>query len=517
MPGLMRALLICCSPQPLLSKMINIGNESTTAPVVAPARKILRRDDGTSGANTAANSQTPSKTTSEVGGSEGSNEAQDASKGKGPLTREEREARYNARRAQLFGDSENEQNGGGAGPNEEKDNDVSRSNSAAGKKKNKGKQRNYDDDDFHSRSSFSMYYAPGPSGYNNEHSAYYTAMSASMMSANAYSSGPYSSMASGPTPPQPGSTTYSSMYPAQVPPQQFPGVHFPANGGPPVGPSPMYPNPNYGQSQNQYDLSADFQRGMSSFQNAGMPSQVTPRMGAVPMATFPGPQQNSPPMNTNPGWAPMQQPYPMQQSPFQQQGPGGRPLSAHHQGPVPGAYPYGQFPMNPMNGRPNPNQHPIPGSYNRQQFNPQSQAFVPGGRGPPGIQNNYGNVSNMGHGHNAHGHAMGTGNAYGVSPGDRANLGMQHCYNTTYNVPGPPLMVAGSNIPTPGLYAPGIPPPMHRGASQSGGGESSIAKYGTPAHLPAKPPAPAVVSSGAGGPKFGAVPGPVVVSSSSSS
>lgn len=493
-------------PPRLVSRVIDLGKDSTTPPVVAPARKILRRDDGKSGTNTAANSQTPSKTTSEVGGSEGSNDGQDA-KEKGPLSRDEREARYNARRAEIFSDIESEQNDANGGPSEEKEKDVSRSNSAAGKKKNKGKQRNYDDDDFHSRSAFSVYYGPGPSGYSQEqHSTYYTAMSGGMT--NAYSSGPYSSMASGPTPPQPGSTTYSSMYPPHAQPQHFPGQQFPMNGAQPNGSGPMYPN--YGQMPNQYDLSADFQRGMSSFQNAGMPSQVTPRMGPVPMAAYPGPQQGSPPMHAAPGWPPMQQPYPMPQVPFQQPGNGNRPMSAPHQGPVPGAYPYGQFPTNPMNGRPNPNQHPIPGSYNRQQFNPQSQAFVPGGRGLPGMQTHHGTGHNMGHGsnHGSGGHVQHVPNVNGMGFG---NL--------------------GPAAPQPGLYAPGSPPyvpptsnnyvpSMHQAPlnprADPASNQSSIAKYGTPAHLPAKPPAPAPVQTG--GPKLGNGAGsaPVVVSSSPS-
>ncbi|KAH7389397.1 hypothetical protein DE146DRAFT_162185 [Phaeosphaeria sp. MPI-PUGE-AT-0046c] len=508
---------------PLVSRMVDIGKDSTTPPVVAPARKILRRDDGKSGTNTAANSQTPSKTTSEDGGSEGSSDAQDA-KEKGPLSRDEREARYNARRAELFSDIESEQNDGG-GPSEEKDKDVSRSSSAAGKKKNKGKQRNYDDDEFHSRSAFSVYYSPGPSGYSQEHSAYYTAMSGGM--SNAYSSGPYSSMASGPTPPQPGSTTYSSMYPPQAQPQHFPGQQFHVNGAQPNGPGPMYPN--YGQMPNQYDLSADFQRGMSSFQNAGMPSQVTPRMGPVPMASFPGSQQNSPPMHAAPGWPPMQQPYPMPQGAFQQPGPGNRPMSAPHQGPVPGTYPYGQFPPNPMNGRPNMNQHPIPGSYNRQQFNPQSQAFIPGVRGPPYMHH-------VGAGHQGLGQHAGHGGGGNTSMGNMmGNMGMHGAgpysvvvnNNIPGNAPGP--LMPALPVPQPGLYAPSSPPyipttnnnyasPMHRNASQPGGelssAQSSIAKYGTPAHLPAKPPAPAPVQTG--GPKLGGGSAPVVVSSSPS-
>jgi hypothetical protein len=471
------------SPPPV-SQMVDPAKGASTPPVELPARKILRRDDGKSGTNTGSNSQNPSKTTSEVGGSDGSNDGNDKEKDKSLMTREERQAHYAQTRARIFGDSGfvAKESGDGTESSEEKDKEASRSNSAAGKK-GKKKIRNYDDDEFHSRSLFNAYYSGG-SGFSGENVVYYSGMSAV-----ASSSGPYSHMVPGPTPPQ----SYSAGYPAMLPPTPqsqygWPGQPYQSpNGG-------MYSS---GPVQNGQDLSADFQRGMSSFQNTGMPSQVTPTMSHashIPMATYQNPYLQSQPTPMNSGWVPapppQQQPsYPMGQGYAGPPGPGNRPMSAPHQGPMPNAYPYGQFPTDPTNGHPNMYQHPIPGSYNRQQFNPQSQAFVPGGWGPSVHQVNHGQSALM---YQARGPYHVTNSYNHPMPGP-----------ATYGYQAPPTSPPSGSTPSfgspqsmPGANTSHRAPPPANDAALS----NSIAKYGTPAHLPAKPPAPVVAPQS--GPKL---------------
>jgi hypothetical protein len=55
--------------------MVDATKSTNTPPVDLPARKIMRRGDGTmSGTNTGANSENPSKATSEADGSDGGND-----------------------------------------------------------------------------------------------------------------------------------------------------------------------------------------------------------------------------------------------------------------------------------------------------------------------------------------------------------------------------------------------------------------------------------------------------------
>jgi len=458
-----------CRIPPPISQMVDPSKGASTPPVELPARKIMRRDDGKSGSNTAANSQNPSKTTSEVGGSNGSNDGDEGKeKDLKNMTREEREARYKAARQRIFGSAEavesdaNETSG--ACDDKDQDKDASRSSSTTGKKKVK-KQRNYDDDDFQARSHFNAYYPQQyqMGGYNSDNVVYYSGYPGPVQNPQFGNMNPGAS-------PQP---TYSSPYPPMMGPEGqgqygWSGQQYTAQNNP-----TMYSN--YNSPQGSFDLSADFQRGMSSFQNANMPSQVTPKMGNISMAPYQDPYQQPQHVGMNTAWPQMHQqaPYGMAQGSFAPPGQGNRPMSAPNQGPMPTSYAYGQFPPSPYNGKPNHNQHPIPGSYNRQQFNPQSQAFVPGGRamnypvqpgmnqGPPPMNGYWGPGPNM------------APQVPRISP------------SATSTPPfGSPQSIQGNN----GTGG------MHRIASQPGDpatGQSSIAKYGTPAHLPARPPAPA--------------------------
>jgi hypothetical protein len=445
--------------------MVDATKGADTPPVELPARKIMRREDGKSGTNTSFNSQNPSKTTSEVDGSDASNDGKD----KAALTREEREARYREARQRIFG-AESEETSAAetpeSGEDKDKDKDLSRSSSAAGKKKSK-KQRNYDDDDFQARSRFNVYYPQqyAASGYTPENAVYYDGYSGAVPNAQ------YAGMNPGASPP----AAYGNSYPVMASPDAqsqygWSGQQYQQQNG-----AAAYQN--YGQMQPGYDLSADFQRGMS-FQSPAMPSQVTPKMANTPMAPYQEPFQQPQQMTPNPSWPQVNQQtsYPMGQAPFAAPAPNNRPMSAPQQQP----YAYGQFPPNPYNGQPNRNQHPIPGSYNRQQFNPQSQAFIPGGRNMP-----FQMQPNMGQGPPQM-NGYGGFQMQGQPPMPNQMPRMSPSATSTPSF-GSPQSLHGNG-----------PAAMNRIASQTGeqvssripSGASSIAKYGTPSHLPAKPPAP---------------------------
>ncbi|KAF2635095.1 hypothetical protein P280DRAFT_474011 [Massarina eburnea CBS 473.64] len=450
-----------CRIPPPLSQMVDASKSADTPPVDLPARKIMRRGDEKSGTNTTANSENQSKATSEVGGSDGGNDAGGKPKDKSALTREEREARYREARQRIFGNVGSEENESPEANTSTEEKVTSRSSSASGKRKNNKKQRNFDDDDgFEARSRYNAYYPGqfGVPGYTGDGTVYY----------NGYA---------GPTP----NPQYAPMHPNASPPQAY------ANGFPPVVPQDVqsqygwpnqqqYPSPNgpmmyqgYGQVQNGYDLSADFQRGMQSFQTPNLPNQMTPKMANASMAGYQDPYAQPPPMN--PGWSQMnqQQPaYPVPQGPYPANGT--RPMTAPMPGPPP-SYPYGQFPPQTFNGKPGRHQHPIPGSYQRPTFNPQSQAFVPGHNmpfsmppnavGPPGM--NYGNFQQMPHQMARTSPPSVNTQTFG-SPGHMTNNPSSTSNSSPSAQPGP----SSQNLSVPA--------------------QSSIAKYGTPSNLPARPP-----------------------------
>lgn len=450
---------------------------------------MRRGDDAKSGTNTTANSEGPSKTTSEAGGasgSEGGNDRNEAdSKDKSALTREEREARYREARQRIFGNSDNGEGDSteAVGSGEEKD--ISRSSSASGKKKSK-KQRNYDDD-FEARSRFNAYYPqqyPVP-GFSGDQTVYYGGYPGQMPNPQ------FPGVNANVSPPP----SYNGGYPIMMPQDAQGQYAWPAQQfQPPNGPMGY---PNYSATQNGYDLSADFQRGMQSFQSAGMPSQATPKMANAPMASYQDTYQPQPiPMSGAWSHGNQQPAYPMVNAPpYAQNGPSNRPMSAPIQGPAPGQYPYGQFPPSPFNGKPNRNQHPLPGSFNRQQFNPQSQAFIPGGRNVP-----YQMQPNMGpmppQGMNGYGNYQMPVTNQMPSPrppvahlptfGSPHSMQNNSAVPAKTNNPGPNQtpQIANSQIAT-------APPSSSSSGSSSIPAQSSIAKWGTPSHLPPKPPAPA--------------------------
>ena len=149
--------------------------------------------------------------------------------------------------------------------------------------------------------------------------------------------------------------------------------------------------------------------------------------------------------------------------------PQGNPISTNGLG-VP--YQYGQLPYQPnmQNGRPS---HPLPGSYNRQSFNPQTRAFVPGNNMMPSQPGSYAVRSfNVGQG------AMYTG-SNGHS--------MQEPWIPQTQAPALPSY--SSLPPVHGMRKPSNQPSQQQSSSPA---QSSLSKWGTPANLPPKPPPPEV-------------------------
>lgn len=410
---------------------------------------------GSTGASTAASSSVPSKTTSEAGGDDVHRDdgaavsSEGIPKDKATLTMEEKQAKYQAARERIFGDFQESNSVDNAG-SADNSADMSRSSSSSGKKKGH-KQRGAKDDSFEARSQFNVWY-PGLH----------------------FQSGPPQSPFA--------STSANTMYP-QV-------YAVPPAGGLPV----MGYAPNGGQSFGGYDASA--MNGAQSFQTGTQP-QFSSHAGwqqpgqspqQVPFSTFmPGNQQHpamsqqsstrsSPSMNqfaqpTNNQYQPqgsqwMPSPYAYQQLSSQRSPPPVHWPNFPQQSVIPASVPYqyGELPTQQYGaGNYSPaSQHPIPGSFNRSAFNPQTRSFVPSGGSP--VRHN-GKLNS-----NPPSHASPISNATNTGPDIH---GATHISNNGGSA-------SGLQIKKP-------PAPSNQDSIQK--------KWGTPAHLPKKPPPSEVPSA----------------------
>lgn len=444
-------------PVPLAT--ITLRNASLEAPQpTIPLRKIMRRG-GTPGTNTGSNSEGPSMTTSEAGGDSASDAG--GSEAKKVLSREDREARYREARLRIFGSAEE---AGTTEYSEPVSEDVSRASSTTGKKKIAGpkKARSDDDDGFQARSAYNQYYSgPGTGdGYGSE-GLYYI---------------PYTAMSS------PGVPTYG-QYSQMVTAQAQPAYGWPTQMYA-VQPS-LQPVPSPGQVN--HGLSSDFQQGMQSFQNVKPAQQSLPSLGSSPSAhgLQPGFPTQIPQAAQH--WVPAQ--------PFEAGFQTSQARFANHNATtIP--YAYGQLPAPAFqNGKPLANQHPIPGSFSRQQFNPQSQTFVPGGAPGPQYPVQQAPVT---------GFPSPVPQSMQISSlrGGAAPSPFQ-AYGTPSRYQGPPMHAPST--PSSGLRqpsaqhqqsAPSISAPpqqnqqQHPLPPQPPNPDSTIAKWGVPSHLPPKPPPP---------------------------
>jgi hypothetical protein len=490
------------SPPPL-SGISHPSTQSSTPPPIVPARKIMRRGGENNGASN-GNSEGPSKAGSEDG-SDPDSGTPNGSK-KGPLTREEREAKYAAARLRIFGDKEEAEmtDVGKDGV----DKDVSRTSSAAGKKKPTKKQRNDSNDDFEPRSQFPGYFANqfATNGYGTE--SFVFPQYGGMVAYNLPPNG---------SPPQ-------VMYPAGYTPVDAHGQYaYMAPQSYPVSPSGI-PAPSYGPpGAGSYDLSAHFQQGMQ-FSGTGAPAQMSQMASKPAPSPFPTQFQMQPQQMPAQPW---QQPSYDPSSQYTQASyvpvfPPERPMSSPGQTSPPAPqYLFGQLPGSGYpSGRPTKHQHPVPGSYNRQQFNPQTQAFVPGNGRSPGQMVPVGSPNAMYNGFQAMTNHMQSMQPRSTPPTSNPSAfssprpqpasmagqnngngshGMSYgnpSYSTSSSAPptssnGYGNNHAHANLPAhPPSSQHQLPQQLNHPLPQPPNPASSIAKWGTPAHLPPKPPPP---------------------------
>ena len=433
-----------------------------------------------SGNGTTASSIAPSKAGSDHDGSQigtgvASPTESTMAKDKSLLTREEREAQYKEARDRIFKDF-GETETPDAERSNETSNQVSRASSTTGRKKNK-KKKNHDDG-FEARSQFNVIYPSNPY-YGNA----YNQAANPMAFTNTYLTHNF-------TQPIPDQTQYfnqymspQGMYPYQMSTQQMPM----SNGTPPYAPGAANESYMYaGQHMpNQY------MQPMAPPNSMMMPSPTPSNSSMIHKSQFQRPQV--------PG-----QDQSWQQGSFTGSYPGsGTPQQAYPQ-PVPRSpsmnqptihYPYGQLPyQGSPGGRP---PHPLPGSYTRPVFNPQTHPFVPSTTpmAPPTQPSPYMNRSVS---------YQGYGAAQPTSNGPMNN-GMQYpSPQNKYQQPHPqPQMPQFGQMP-PLQPVTHMMPQMDTHTSRKASAhsnhsthsqsplQSSLSKWGTPATLPPKPPPPEV-------------------------
>ncbi|KAK0336301.1 hypothetical protein LTR02_006792 [Friedmanniomyces endolithicus] len=437
---------------------------ASTPPPNAPQMKILRRGMDTApaivnGSNLASKS--------------GSDDEEDK-KSKLPLTREEREARYEAVRLRIMGASKPS-----GSPEDPKPKDSSRSSSAAGKKLKK-KQRSDSEDGFEARSAYSAYYTPPYSTTGTTSNTFGYAPSHDEPIHRA---------------PLNRDSSYGAYQPYAAQGQgnmQWSGYGYPDTAG----------------QQSPYDLAQDFQRAMS-FQPMAAPQQAVMQPGYNYQQQYYGAQQSwpAPPQQQQQQYQILPQPVNGQSSFYGGYQSQGLPTNIHELQP----YRFGQLPSQTYPGRtPNSLEHPLPGSYKGKHFNPQSQAFVPtqpsSSSARPFTPQGSAQIG------------TGTSSPYAANSPLLSMHGQASTYSSPHHahaIPTPSYAQAQPMLhplpqpvfprqPSPSLPLPpkpspllqqqpsfqvNAPPPLHASLAQQS--SSGIAKWGIPASLPAKPPLPA--------------------------
>lgn len=429
--------------------------------------KIMRRaglgkasQNADSGVNTADASAVPSGAGSETGDEshQGTGVASpthsNVAKDKAAMTREEREAKYKETRERIFGpESENVEGN-------EAVNEMSRTSSRNDKKKKKPKNH---DDGFEARSQFTacyptMQYPVSTFDQSASTPAYYS---------------PYA-MQPGPPMSQAG-TMGSTMFPQGY--QQ---------GYQAISTGQDIPTATNGT---QTFVGYDMQNNAVYTQNQQIPLQYYPQMQQGFGVGQQSPAMSSPALSSN-GQFPRPQSqmsdqqwqqngysYPYQQPKDQQQYFSSQMQASNTMpGVQPVPYQYGQLPMQGMPGA--KSQHPLPGSYKSQSFNPQTRAFVPNGGSIHPQMAYQGNSPNQ---PTSRSPALGFQNGSQFSP-----YGQQT-----------PIYPQMASMPVPSSYIFGQEP-KHYGTRKSSSQAhatqstvlSSLSKWGTPAHLPPKPPPP---------------------------
>ena len=411
-----------------------------------------------SGPNTADGSMAPSKAGSETGdeSQRGTGVASptdsNLAKDKSAMTREEREAQYNNARERIFGPkSENVDSN-------EAVNEVSRTSSRNEKKKKKYKNT---DDGFEARSQFNAYYP----------SMQYPATTYDQTTASPAYYSPYP-MQQGNILSPPGAAMlqqgYQQGYNPMATPQGFPAVT--SQNTMLHGYDQQTPNAhavNYNQQ-----IPSHYYPSMQQSIHVGQSSPVMSSPAVSNHNQFSRPQSQV----ADQQWSQNTYPYPYQQPRDQQHF---YPSPMQSPNPMVGVtsvpYQFGQLPLQPgMQGA--RAQHPLPGSYKSQAFNPQTRAFVPNGGSVPSQTAQLGSNSNLPI-RNLNGNQyppfMQQSPAYHQGPS--MSVSAPYSFSQESKVYGIRKSSTQSNAP----HSPV---------------QSSLSKWGTPSHLPPKPPPPEVPS-----------------------
>jgi len=446
------------SPTSLTALAKPLGQAPTTSASSAqPAMKIMRRpgmgkdSHANSGAGTAESSMGPSKEGSDAGdeSQQGTGAVSptdsNVAKDKAALTRAEREARYKEKREELFGpQSENADSA-------EAVNEISRSSSRNEKKKKKSKDN---DDGFEARSQFNAYYPTmqypmNPCDQGTGSAAYFAAY--------------------GMHPGNPNPVMQPSFIAGPMLPQGFQHRYSSMNNGQGF-PTPMNANAmnafNGQNGQQTFDQQTPTQY-FSVMQQQGI------AMGHQPSAVSSPAHPANTQMNGSQSQISDQQ-WP--QNGFSYAYPQARDPQHFFPSMTPSApYQYGQLPTQ-QGGK---MQHPLPGSYSRQQtFNPQTRAFVPNSSIPSQMPS-YGNVQSHPTTRNA---AMPLVNVsqmpYGSQPQGFTQIPSMGNYNSS------------AEVKNHGTRKSSTQSNGHHSSGPQSPAPSSLSKWGTPANLPPKPPPP---------------------------
>ncbi|CAI7587777.1 unnamed protein product [Penicillium pancosmium] len=459
------------------------ASSNTTPPPVVPAMKIMRRADlerASGEGSVGASSSAPSKATSETGDSGFDGDRAGSSSGATPakdrlaLTREEREAKYHEVRERIFRDfpESAKSDTGDSNPN------MSRSSSTTGRKKNH-RQRNPNDDGFEARSQFNAYY-PGAQ-YTNGSMSYNGTMG------DGYSANPVPYLVGPGVQPPPGGYVAAGqnngMHPGQMGMNNMSQSQYPMAVSPQLGSNGPWQGGNMPQQQ-------PYSSGYASMSPSNMMGQQSANKPSPTMNNYAMPQSQQYQQSHN--WNSTPYPGSVQQSPLQRNQPPvhwpNYPQQQQPMTPNMAANPYAQFPGQHLNnamqnqaGRPG-----MPGAYERSQshFNPQTRAFIPGGAPLP----RHANASRGAQ------QPMPYGNMQGNLPAQPQWNGYSDLMQARGQAQGQAQGQDHSSVNT------------IRTASVSS--RDSIAKWGTPSHLPPKPPPSEVPSEFDLGGRTGPGPGP---------
>ena len=436
-----------------------------TTPLAQPAMKIMRRaglgkdgQNSSSEINTTASSMAPSKAGSENGfdSQQGTGVASptDSSiaKEKSVMTREEREAKYKETRERIFGSETDNAN------SDEAAKEASRTSSRNEKKKKKHRNN---DDGFTARSQYNAYYpsmsySTIPYEQTGDPSIYYS---------------PYA------IPPS-GTVSQTTLMSESVPNQNYQPEY------PPIADSQAFTNMMTGNPmmtgyewQNgasyQSQIPRDCYPQMQQISNLNMDEQ-SPPMPSPATSQLLGPQYHV----SDQQWAPHGYAYQYQQPRDAQQY---FPPYAHSQNQMAGMqsvpYQFGQLPMQ-TGIRDNKAQHPLPGSYKSQSFNPQTRAFIPSSGGLPPQLLHQGNTID---------HPLSRSVAMPFQNGGQYPGYSQQA----------PFYPPVPSLPTSSPYSFGHEAKNHgarktsvQSSATQSPRQSSLSKWGTPANLPPKPPPP---------------------------